>query len=274
MAKGKFISIKTELGLKFGATVIILLAMGFAALFTFKAKLVNMQQIDEKAKLATNSLELRANFDEMVVALKTMIIKADRPKIFNRELKIFKKKSRQVKKYEEKVLKSLRNNENLSKETIQYYSNVSNEIKSFNAALDKAIPVLKAGDGKGGAAILKGQGLGISANLAKFVKIVRAISDNERKELSATISKSISYGLIALAIISLFAIIAVLTFMKRICNMVKQINRLTKAADDISTGKSHPELKSDKADELGKLTESFERMRVSLEKAMNKLNKK
>ncbi len=276
MAKEKkFLSLKTELGLKFGLTLIILLAMGFSALFVFKTKLTNMETIDRQSTLAANSMELRSEFDEMVLALKTMIIQVNNPKVFQKQLTVYKKKFKRVQKLRKIISKKLKTVPGMSSETIKYYQDFKKEINEFIPALQKAIPLLEKGDAKGAISILKGKGLNVSSNLQRFSKTLEFMASQARKHMFANISKLISYGLTGLIVVTIFALIAILTFLKRICNMVNHLNFLTEAANAISTGKKYKSLTVEgKRNEIAKLTESFERMRVSLEKAMEKLQNK
>ncbi len=274
MAKQKYMSIRTELGIKFISVVLFLIAAGFISIFVFKTQLYKVKDIDQKSDLVINSLELRANFDEMVRALKTMIIKVNDQQVFKEQAKLYHKKYKNAKKSEKKIEEILKfQRGNLTPETMDYYNEFKKEFNKFTQAYRKAYPLLKSGDAKGAVKAMKGQGFKADVPMEKFTKTVKMISENQRKEVMQTVSKMLSYILYGLIFVAIIALISILTFMKRICNMVNQIKYLTKAADAISMGKTHEQLKSDKKNELGDLTNSFERMRVSLEKAMKKLNK-
>ncbi len=272
--KKKTMSIRSELGLKFGTVVVILLAMGFIGISLFKQTAQRLNSIDEKSKLAMNTLYMRSNYDEMIVALKTMIIKAKDPKIFKKQLKIFNKKNSKLLKLKAQVLKNMQFvKSDLSKETLQYYNQFEDAYTKFYEKYTKALPYLKNGDSQSAVNILRGIGMQTIIPLEKFTRLTQVVADNERKELMQKANDLSSKALYGMIIVAIIAIIAVLTFMKRICNIVNQIKKLTEAANTISMGKEYPSLKADKYNELGDLTEAFERMRVSMFKAISKLKK-
>ena len=73
-----------------------------------------------------------------------------------------------------------------------------------------------------------------------------------------------------LAILAISVIAVVIT----VGNALKPLEKLTNAALDLADGKVENEIKVASADEVGKLADALERLRVSLQAAMDRLRKK
>ena len=275
MGKKVFHSIKTELGFKFGSIVGFLLIMGIAIIFLFSSYFNKMEKVQEnRLELAIYSLEVRANFDEMIRALKTMIIQADKPEVLAKQIKLYDKKFKNAEKYKKLIIGIFdQEDSDLSEETLQYYQQFVSEMDKFTAAYKIARPQLEAGDVMAARKTMKGQGFVADVPLAKFVQTVKYIADFEKEEATQKVDLLIKIAYIEMAFVALLSLLMGLSFTKKVGSMVTQIVFLRKAADTISTGKHHDPLVRHRDNELGQLTESFERMRVSMEKAMEKLHK-
>ncbi|MCD4819244.1 MAG: hypothetical protein K8S23_11195 [Candidatus Cloacimonetes bacterium] len=273
MRKAAFKSIKTELGFKFGSVVGFLLIMGIVIIILFSTYFNKMEKVQEsRLELAINSLEIRANFDEMIRALKTMIIKVNNPEVVASQIKLYDKKLKEAEKYKKLVGLTLNHEKSdLSEETLQYYQEFVSEMNRFTEAYKIALPILKAGDGKGAAKAMKGQGFVADVPLTKFVQTVKYIAEFEKEEATDKVKLLIKIAFFGMAVIAILSLFMGISFTSKVGSMVSQIVFLRKAADIISTGKQHAPLVHDSDNELGHLTESFERMRVSMEKAMEKL---
>lgn len=91
------------------------------------------------------------------------------------------------------------------------------------------------------------------------------IKTNQQK---AALQQSLMITLLAILIISVIAVVVT------VGNALKPLERLTQAASDLADGKIEEEIKSESADEIGKLADALERLRVSLKAAMDRLRKK
>jgi HAMP domain-containing protein len=67
------------------------------------------------------------------------------------------------------------------------------------------------------------------------------------------------------------AIILVYLWLKRL--VVRPLNRMAKVAEAVSMGDTQAEFTQDSEDEVGKLAEAFNRMRLSLQMAMQRLER-
>jgi len=84
----------------------------------------------------------------------------------------------------------------------------------------------------------------------------------------AALQKSLLITFAAILVISIIAVIAT------VGSSLKPLERLTKAASDLADGKVDDPIKTESADEVGKLADALERLRVSLKAAMDRLRKK
>jgi HAMP domain-containing protein len=82
------------------------------------------------------------------------------------------------------------------------------------------------------------------------------------------LQQSLFLTLMSVLIISIIAVIVA------VGNALKPLGKLTQAASDLADGKVENPIKVKSADELGKLADALERLRISLKAAMERLRKK
>jgi HAMP domain-containing protein len=82
------------------------------------------------------------------------------------------------------------------------------------------------------------------------------------------LQQSLFLTLMSVLIISIIAVIVA------VGNALKPLGKLTQAASDLADGKVENPIKVESADELGKLADALERLRISLKAAMERLRKK
>jgi HAMP domain-containing protein len=82
------------------------------------------------------------------------------------------------------------------------------------------------------------------------------------------LQQSLFLILMSVLIISIIAVIVA------VGNALKPLGKLTQAASDLADGKVENPIKVESADELGKLADALERLRISLKAAMERLRKK
>jgi HAMP domain-containing protein len=82
------------------------------------------------------------------------------------------------------------------------------------------------------------------------------------------LQKSLFFTLMSILTISIIAVIIA------VGNALKPLGKLTQAASDLADGKVENPIKAESADELGKLADALERLRISLKAAMERLRKK
>jgi HAMP domain-containing protein len=80
---------------------------------------------------------------------------------------------------------------------------------------------------------------------------------------------SVIYTVLSAVVVMVASILGAMWFLNRM--IIKPLTSLSERADQISLGEMGEALKSEREDEIGMITKSFERMRVSLEKSMARL---
>nr|WP_320050299.1 HAMP domain-containing protein [uncultured Desulfuromonas sp.] len=88
---------------------------------------------------------------------------------------------------------------------------------------------------------------------------------NQQKEM---LQQSLMLTLLGVLVISIISVVIM------VGNALKPLETLTQAALDLADGKVDDEIKVESADEVGKLADALERLRVSLKAAMDRLRKK
>lgn len=84
----------------------------------------------------------------------------------------------------------------------------------------------------------------------------------------AQLKKSLAITMVAILIVSIVSVVFTVS------SSLKPLERLTKAASDLADGKVEQAIKVESADEVGKLADVLERLRISLKAAMERLRKK
>lgn len=82
------------------------------------------------------------------------------------------------------------------------------------------------------------------------------------------LTQSLAITLIAILIVSVISVVFTVS------RSLKPLERLTRAATDLADGRVAEPIKVESADEVGKLADALERLRVSLKAAMDRLRKK
>ncbi|PLX96463.1 MAG: HAMP domain-containing protein [Desulfuromonas sp.] len=84
----------------------------------------------------------------------------------------------------------------------------------------------------------------------------------------AELTQSIALTMIAILLVSILSVIFT------VASSLRPLEVLTKAASDLADGKVDNPIKVDSADEVGKLADALERLRISLKAAMDRIRKR
>ena len=252
---------------------IILFLLFIAALISanqMKSSASIMNRITEERKITLDMLDLRANLSAKRDALIDIILLGQNDTLFEKYLQEFKNHSAEIMQISDKLKQTIANSTfegKLGTKLTSFQTQYETESEMMERILD-----MYRSKGKDGAAEM------LQGKLVKASQILDDILNSMKTQTSSEYNlaiKKYQHGIWIVAIFFVIAVIAAILISTKVSNnLVSNIIYLTNSANEISLGSVDTPITAKSNDELGELAEVFERLRLEIKKAMEKLRKK